>query len=385
MLVLAAGCATASPARRQAEEVVWRSLSARDAGERVEATRIVVEVADPALDRGLPARLADPDPTVRALAASALASQSEVAQTQLIAALDGPDAAARVVALDGAGALPDGAERAARLAGDPDEAVRARAGWTLASLRSSLAGAILERLAADERPGVRAEALRALASLGDARAAALAERALADPSLAVRLSALAALARAGGDPARLVALACGGDRFVALRAAVQLGRLGRAPAALSAVEAAASDRRAELREAAMNAAGELGRAGATLAAAHLRDPDLDVRLAAARALLAGTPSRADEARRVLSAALSTPRALDVADELARLGDPRGRAVLAEAARSSDGARRRAALVALASLSPEPAELAGALGDADARVRLTAARAILRRALRPYLR
>jgi hypothetical protein len=133
----------------------------------------------------------------------------------------------------------------------------------------------------------------------------------------------------------------------------------------------------------MNAAGELGAVGAELAAARLRDPDLSVRLAAARALIAAAPARSDEARGVLTAALDTPLALDAADELQRLGDARGRDTLAAAARAPATATRRLAVALLAASAPASL-LAAALCDADAVVRLTAARGLLRRALRPYL-
>ena len=50
--------------------------------------------------------------------------------------------------------------------------------------------------------------------------------------------------------------------------------------------AAAEDHDAAVRVAAMNAAGEMGAPGRTLALAHLADADLDVQLAAARAVIA---------------------------------------------------------------------------------------------------
>ena len=113
------------------------------------------------------------------------------------------------------------------------------------------------------------------------------------------------------------------------------------------MRAAADDRDPALRVAAMNAAGELGRAGNVLAAAHLSDPDLDVRLAAARAVIATGDH--DTALPALVGALATPRRLDAADELARLGDPRGLGILRAAARAKDAHERRIALAALAPL------------------------------------
>src|SRR5439155_1510976 len=104
------------------------------------------------------------------------------------------------------------------------------------------------------------------------------ERALADPSLSVRLAALGAWARLARDEAtpRLVALAAASDRYLALRAAVQLARRGQATAALAAVRVAAGDPDPDVRAAAMNAApavrrvaaGVLLRRAARAAAAH---------------------------------------------------------------------------------------------------------------------
>ncbi len=383
------GCAAPSTERRTAEQVVWRSLAAPDAAERRQAIRIVVEVADPALEPGVAPRLADSDPVVQAVAASSLAGEIPEARELLRRLLDSGEAEARVTALDGVAALADGAAQAARLTHDAAEEVRARAAWMLALSRAPQAAARLEELLADREAGVRAEALRALSSLDARRAAAHAEQALADPSLAVRLAGLASLARAGADRHRLLALTGGEDRFVALRAAVQLDRSGASSVEAAKVVAdAAGDRHAVVRAAAMNAASQLGPRGRAICLQHLTDASVEVRLAAARGLLAaggdgGGSSSA--ARRVLRAALGTPFRLDAADELARLGDAEGRRLLAAAARAPDAATRHAALGLLSALSPEPPELAVALGDSDASVRLGAARSILRRALRPYLR
>jgi HEAT repeat protein len=367
------GCAGPSANRRAAEEVVWRSLSSTDVGERREATRITAEVADPILDRGLAERLDDGDPVVRATAAAAMANDVELARGLLRSLLQSPVAEARVAALDGIRALSDGRELAEKATADADESVRARAAWMVRAAEP------LEKLLSDPTPGVRAEALRALANLDASRAAQAAEKLLSDAALAVRLAALSALVK-HGDRERLLALAGGDDRWVALRAAVQL----KGHEAQTAVERAASDKHAALRVAAMNAAGELGDGGRALIRGHLGDADLEVRLAAARALLSSGGAE-DAARKILRSALGTDRKLDAADELARLGDGEGRRALAEAARANDPLMRRAAIASLGALSPEPPELASALRDGDFRVRLTAARALLRRALRPYLR
>jgi HEAT repeat protein len=369
-------------------------MQAHNAAEREHAARIAADVADPLLDRGLAARLGDAAPTVRATAAAALVKQTPLAAEVLRAALDGNDAEAKVIAIDGLGALADGKARLAALASDHDVRVRARAATAIAQWKPENARALLDQLLRDPDPGVRGQALAGLALYGDRGALDEIAASLEDPSLGVRLSALGALVRLGRDAvgARLLALADdhrrpaseqrpagGSDRFVALRAAVQLSRLGQARAALPAVQAAADDRNAALRVAAMNAAGELGEAGGALASAHLRDPDLDVRLAAARAL--ASTKKGELAVPTLVGALDTPRRLDAADELARLGDARGVAELKAATRSPDAAVRRVALALVGTLPAGRDALIAALEDPDAEVRLDAAGALLTRLLR----
>ena len=391
LLGLTAGCASLQDdarVRRQAEGVVWGAMAAPSSELRVEATRIVADVSDPLLDRGLGARLGDPSPSVRATAAAALVRQTPLATEALNRIFDGNDADAKVIAIDAIGALDGGKERLAALAADRDLRVRARVATAVAQWKPENARALLDKLLHDEDAGVRGQALAGLARLGDRGALGEITEALEDRSLGVRLAALGALVRVGRDAVgnQLLALASGpqatpasGDRYVALRAAVQLSRVGYAGVALPALRAAADDADPALRAAAMNAAGELGREGNALALAHLGDPDVDVRLAAARAVAA--TGRHDQALAVLVNALATPRRLDAADDLARLGDPRGLEVLEAAARASDAHERRVALALLAPLPAGRDSLIAALADADAGVRLDAAGALLRRLLR----
>ncbi|HUS63241.1 MAG TPA: hypothetical protein VMZ28_01820 [Kofleriaceae bacterium] len=395
-MVLVVGCAGGAPNARlgvrydrqlkeRAETAILRGLASADVAERLQATRIAVELADPAIDPALPPRLTDPDPRIRALAAVAL-SGHESAQRVLLLALSGPDADARRIAVDAIAAFDEGIAILEKLSTDPDPGVRARvaaelgAGKARGAASHRLRERTLEQLCADGDAGVRAAALRALTALAPRMAQPRIDRALADPALSVRLAALAALMKIDDSPARLAAIDTGADRYLAVRLAVQLHRRGRAPQALLALRAAAIDRLAEVRAAAMNAAGELGDAGAAIALPLLRDPDLAVRLSAARAMIhAGHP---DPARPVLLAALHTPFALDAADELARLGDPRGRAHLDAALASDDVAVRRRALQLAAPLPASLPALAHALDDSDATIRLAAAETLLRRAFPP---
>ena len=399
--------------RRQAEAVVWGAMAAPSPSVRQRATRIAAEVADPLLDRGLGPRMSDPSPSVRATAAVAVAvsraqawvelspagarQATPAAAAVLRAILDGSDAAAKVIAIEAIGALDDAKARLPLLAADGDARVRARAAAAIAQWMSQPRGAA--RVSADPRPpnveahallrtllhdqdaGVRVQALAGLALLADRGSLGDIAQALDDPALSVRLAALGALVHLGRETAgrQLLALGAGTDRYLALRAAVQLSRAGRGPAASTAVRAAADDRDAAVRAAAMNAAGELGHDGCALAMAHLGDPEVEVRLAAARAIIA--TGRHDAAVPTLVAALSTARRLDAADELARLGDARGLSALQASARAGDAGERRVALALLAPLAAGHDALVAALDDSDPEIRLDAAGALLRRLLR----
>jgi HEAT repeat protein len=383
LLLSASGCVSAADhkLRENAEQVVMRALRAEDASERLRATRLAASVADPTLDRSLPPRLADTDARVRAAAAVALASQSPIALEALRAAIRGSDPASRLIAFDGFALLDGQLELLRALIADPDAQVRARAAVELGGWKPSGSSAwlfteqSLRALATDADAGVRAAAVRACASVGKRGLAPVIDAALADAALPVRLAALAALARLDTNVERFTLLASSQDTFLTLRAAVQLRRLGREAPAVSAVRAALADRRPEVRAAALNAAGELGAAGAELALPLLRDPDLEVRLAAARAL--AHTDRASVALPVLLSALGTTYDLDAADELARLGDARGRAHLQKVF-DHDAQRRNTALSMLAPLPGSTPLLERALQDADGRVRLTAAETVLRR-------
>jgi HEAT repeat protein len=384
LLVVASGCTAVqhdARIRRQCEAVVWGALAAPSPEMRQHATRIVADVADPLLDRGLGARLGDAAPAVRATAAVALVRQMPLAADVLRAILDGKDAEAKVIAIDAIGALDGSKALLSQLAADSDVRVRARVATAIAQWKPNDARALLSALVRDPDAGVRGQALAGLALYGDLGALGEITQALDDSSLGVRLAALGALVRLGRDSIgnQLIALNSGHDRYVALRAAVQLSHNSGAQAALPAVREAADDPDPAVRVAAMNAAGELGRAGYTLAADHVRDADVDVRLAAARAIIA--TGRHDSALPALVGALETPRRLDAADELARLGDSRGLLVLQTSAHAADPRERRAALALLAPLPLGYDSIVAALGDSDADVRLDAAGALLRRLFR----
>ena len=258
--------------------------------------------------------------------------------------------------------------------------VRARVATAIAQLKPDDARALLDKLLHDDDAGVRGQALAGLALFGDRGALGeIGERARG--SLARRAAGGARRAGAPGARRRrqqLLALGSGphADKIVTSRCAPRCSC--RAPdsgsAALPAVRAAAEDRDPALRAAAMNAAGELGRDGYALATAHLRR--------SRRRRAPGRRARRHRHRRAttspcppLVGALATPRRLDAADELARLGDARGLARADRRRAPTDAHERRAALALLAPLPAGHDALVAALGDGDADIRLDAAGAL----------
>jgi HEAT repeat protein len=109
-----------------------------------------------------------------------------------------------------------------------------------------------------------------------------------------------------------------------------------------------------------------------LALQKLDDPELGVRLAAAR-LLQGDP----KALPILTEALANPDTrLGAAVDLTILGDDRGLTTLAELVISPDAATRRAAASAYAQARALDGGLIPALADDDPLVRIAAAESIL---------
>jgi hypothetical protein len=352
-----AGCAATAEAgrlRARAEAELVRALERPSPGERRRAIQVAVRVDDPALSARLAAHLGDRDPLIRVTTAAALAPHLDEAARIVAAALDGREPELKRTALAGIRALPDAEARLLGLLPDPDAALRRAA----------------------------------VAALGDRLPGPALERALGDVDLGVRLAALSVVRAVA--PNRLSLIARSDDLLLALRAAV----LARIPdRAIAVVARAAAAPRAELRAAAMNAAGELGEAGGALAARLFTDAELGVRLAAARAVVhaynatgAGAHSAnarhpaVEAALRVFADALVGERRLEAADELARLGDPRGRAVLDAEASDKDAGRRVESLRLLATLPDTLPRFALALDDPDFDVRLIAAESILRRVI-----
>jgi HEAT repeat protein len=208
---------------------------------------------------------------------------------------------------------------------------------------------------------------------------AIGRKALADQYLGARLAAVALLER-GRDKATLEATVRGPDKMVALRAAVALRKLGGADGlAGAAVKAALADPAWPVRASGLNSAGAIldDAALSALAIAALSDPSIEVRLAAARLLLAH--GGRDRAFPVLVAALTAPTPeprLEAAIDLARFEDERGVETIAALAGNADARVRSAAVRAHGTIRRITPALVAALADASPALRIEAASTLL---------
>jgi HEAT repeat protein len=144
--------------------------------------------------------------------------------------------------------------------------------------------------------------------------------------------------------------------------------------ARAAIDCAAGAQDWIVRAAALNASQAVmsKKSWTELATSKLDDPELGVRLAAAR-LLGDDPKAID----VFVAALGDADArLGAAIDLTRLGDDRGLAALGELVAADDPAIRRSAADGYASAHHLDGGIVPALADEDPIVRITAAGAIL---------
>ena len=270
-------------------------------------------------------RLRDDDDRVVAAAAVAVLHGAPDAPRAAGDMLHSEDAEARRIAVDGVGkkvgklAFAD-LEAAA---GDPDPRVRRAALRWLGQLKDGGAVELATQRMRDTDEAVRAAAAIALARIGVANLE-LARRALADPALAVRLAGIELLTAARAR-SELVALAEDPDPMVATEAAIAAG--GGAPAT-RALDRAAASRTWTVRAGAANVAVRaVGKEAAVVLAHRLTaDPELAVRLAAAR-VLAHAGDRPAAAAIFAPALTSGDHWLDAAIDLAMQGDARGIATL----------------------------------------------------------
>jgi HEAT repeat protein len=362
---------------------IWQGLRAPSASLRVAAVQAVERHEIDALAQAVAQRMEDDDDSVAAAAAIAV----------LRAYPQAPDLATRMMSSDNPVARLIAIEGVARKVGkyahddlalglrDPDARVRAAAARALAAMKDPADTANLTASAAGDPDGqVRAEALQALAAGNRGDLVAVGRKALADQYLGARLAAVALLERAR-DRATIEAAVRGPDKMVALRAAVALRKLGgAAPEGLAAaVKAALADPAWPVRASGLNSAGAIvdGAALTAIAIAALADTSVEVRLAAARLLLAHDGR--DRALPVLVAALAAPTPeprLEAAIDLARLEDERGVETIAALAGNADAGVRTAAVRAHGTIRRITPALVAALADASPAIRIEAASTLL---------
>jgi HEAT repeat protein len=261
---------------------------------------------------------------------------------------------------------------------DLDSEVRETAARSFAAGRPGpeTARALRDALRLDPVPAVRAAAARALSRVPSAVDALVA--ALGDRSLGVRAAALAALASVRGPVAvsRIDRIASGEASAEGTAAAAALASMGE-PRGVVYLRRSLHSSDAELRRQAVAAGGHLPALRPDVAAL-LRDPQAEVRLRAALALVRVRP-HVRAAREVLAALLASggPQALPAAVALAERGDTRARARLRDALVSDRPSDRVIAVQAIGERLGDGASVRRSLLDPDPRVRVSAARAILR--------
>ncbi len=255
---------------------------------------------------------------------------------------------------------------------DPDARVRAVALHWLGIARDADAVELCTQRLRDPDDSVRAAAATALARIGLGNLADVAKRAIADKALAVRLAGVELYAAAHRDD-ELAKLAAEAAPDVAIAAALAL-RPPRADLTAKAFERAVVSPDAPTRAGAANqlVAG-LGKAAALPVAQRLAaDPDVSVRVAAARAL--ERAGDRETARRVFAEALTSDHGVQAAADLAALGDDRGLTALAGFVRDPQRSpeQRAEAVSAHRTAHRVTPALVAALADGNGLVRVEAA-------------
>jgi len=321
-----------------------------------------------------------PEEAVRQPAAEALGRvRSNRAVAVLIEALGDRDWLVRQKAVEALGNIPDGRAVTALLplTQEPEWRVRRALVNALAQVGDSRVYEPLRSLAADANRWVRRAVMDLAAEVDDPRIVELLVAGLSDGDASVRAAALAALGRRR-DPSAAPAVAemlTDPQPLVRLAAVRAVALLDGVLAGEKLSEIAASDPEEAVRQAVADALGELGLPLAVDALqAMLGDAAAGVRDRASEALaLMGTPPAIE----ALVGGLRRAEAqAHIQVQLARLGAPATRALLA-AARATDPELRAAAAEALGGLRHTLAlpTLRLLMRDADARVRQAAEAAL----------
>jgi HEAT repeat protein len=324
-------------------------------------------------------RMGDDDDRVVAAAAVAVLRGHPLAPNVAGDMLRSEDSEARRIAVEGIGkkvgklAFAD-LEKAAT---DPEAKVRRAAIRWLGQLKDDGAVELLTRHLRDPDDAVRAASGMALARIGIGNLEELGKQAVADRALGVRLAGIELLvaARRPEALAALGALVEDRDPIVATEAAIARG--GGEAAARAVERAAASDEWTARAGAANLAVRAVGKPAAVALARRLAgDPEVAVRLAAARALAHAGDTLI--ATRVFVAALEAPgHALQAATDLAEQNDERGTRALDAAVRDPalPPLERAAAATAHRTARRITPGLVAALADDSGVVRVEAAAAL----------
>ena len=361
--------------RMMALTTLWQGLESPSAPARIAAIRAVERLELQRLADAVAERMTDDDDVVAAAAAIAILRAYPQAPGLATDLLQSERPEARAIVVEGIGKKVGAraADDLRPLIDDPDPRVRRAVVRALGAIGDRNDTERLQKVAAgDDDAEVRAAALSALARGKRGDLSALGKAALADEHLGVRLAGVALL-DASGDDATLTTLLTGADLALATHAARALARELPVESA-AALDRALADAEWTIRAGALNASQSVvGKDGARRRAnAALSDPELEVRLAAAR-LLGDAPEAID----VLVAGLADPGArLSAAIDLARLGDERGLAALAELVGAAEPGVRRAAASGYGIARKADVGLVPALADEDPLVRITAAEVIL---------
>jgi len=361
--------------RDLATATLGQALTSPSARLKIEAIEAVRDLEIQDLADQVAQRMGDEDDRVVATAAVAILHAYPQAPGVLDDMLKSENPDARRIAVEGVGkkvgklALAD-LEKAAA---DSDPRVRRAAIFWLGSLKDADAVEVCTRHMKDPDESVRAASATALAHIGLGNLEELGKKALADKALAVRTAGIDLLMAAHRDD-EVAALADDADPMVGVNAAIAVQKTHPGLAA-KPLERALAAQEWTIRAGAANlAVAALGRdAGRAYAQRLVGDPELTVRLAAARVLAhTGDPAGATA---VFSAALAAPdQGIQAAADLAALGDAQGIAALTADVRDPQRTPEQRAEAATAHRTAHRVTpgLVAALADPNGLVRVEAA-------------
>ncbi len=367
--------------RLMAMTMMWQGLRVPSVAVRTRTIQAIERLELEDLADDVSKLITHDDDRVAVAAAVALLKADRSAARVVGDSLRSDDMLARIIAINGIGRKVGAKARADIVAmlKDSKPAVRSAAVNVIGNFASNEDTARLIAVAVGDTEGsVRATALRALRKGKRKGLLAAATAALNDKYLGARLAGVQLLAHLGeSSRPRLLALASGSDAFVALRAVTVLGARATDTGAVS--KGLVNDSW-EVRVAAINALSSpaFDKAARTSQAAKLLgDKRVDVRIAAARALL-DTSLRA-KAIETLAAAIGDNDdsvRLQAARNLVGAKDPRGLQTLVALLKSASASTRSSAISAHIFAKTISLGLVAALADESAELRIKTAEALL---------